>query len=168
MSLMAFVPSVFTLANLSAGMLAVLMACGGRPLLAAWLVVLAVLCDGLDGRLARRLKCTSEFGKQLDSLADLVSFCTAPAVFFYVLTLYNLGAAGELVAVFYVLCGAWRLARFNVLNIKDYFLGMPTTAAGLICALVALIFPYISPSISLLLLLGLALLMISSLRFPKI
>jgi CDP-diacylglycerol--serine O-phosphatidyltransferase len=87
--------------------------------------------DGLDGRVARMLGISSEMGKELDSLCDLVSFGVAPALLLYAQVLYAFPyALGLIAAIFYIMCGAFRLARFNVLNISGYFVGIPITLAG--------------------------------------
>ncbi|MFZ5591898.1 MAG: CDP-diacylglycerol--serine O-phosphatidyltransferase, partial [Bacillota bacterium] len=139
--------------------------------LSALMILLAAVLDGLDGRVARRLGIASEFGKELDSLADLVSFGVAPAMLFYGLGLGELGWPGLLGVLLFVLCGALRLARFNVLNIKTYFLGIPITFAGSLVALFALInlSPYVTMHLYLMLafLLLLSWLMVSKIKIPK-
>lgn len=111
----------------------------------AILILIAVVMDGLDGRIARKFGTVSEIGKELDSLCDLVSFGVAPAMLIYLMAIsdtpWNL--FGLAVAVFYICCGAYRLARFNVLNISDYFVGIPITLAGLLMAVLALVLFYI-------------------------
>jgi CDP-diacylglycerol--serine O-phosphatidyltransferase len=108
---------------------------------AAWLLILSIAFDMLDGRIARMTKTTSEFGVQLDSLSDLVSFGLAPAVMMYQLVLNSMDKIGIVISVLFVLCSALRLAKFNVMA-KDgvehtSFAGLPTPAsAGLLIAFV--------------------------------
>lgn len=115
---------------------------------AGWLIVYSVLLDKLDGFFAKRLKASSAFGAEFDSLADLVAFGLAPAMLFF----HGLRAIAPqwaeqnvpiqiLALSFYVLCAAWRLARYNVAQtgLKDYFVGMPSTLSGGFAALTFLI-----------------------------
>jgi CDP-diacylglycerol--serine O-phosphatidyltransferase len=162
------IPNIFTLTNLILGFLALIVTMEGRYQLAATLILVSVVLDGLDGKVARRLDATSNFGKELDSLSDLVSFGIAPAILVYAFILQpDLGLFGLLMAVFFALCGAVRLARFNTLNITTYFLGMPITAAGGIMALVILVGGQLSGLIFALITLSLSLLMVSSIKIPK-
>lgn len=98
------------------------------------MIVLSVLMDSLDGKVARRLSVSSDFGKELDSLSDLVSFGVAPAILTYQAILYPqpdyVRYIGLGIAAVFALCGAVRLARFNMLNITTYFVGVPITFAG--------------------------------------
>jgi CDP-diacylglycerol--serine O-phosphatidyltransferase len=142
------VPNAFTSLNFLMGTFAIALApMGSTPLFgnrsclewSAWLVVYAVLFDKLDGFFAKRLNASTEFGAQLDSLADLISFGLAPAmiVLFSLRTLAADWLATNFLFVIgsmslYVLCAAFRLARYNVLqsDVKGYFVGMPSTLAG--------------------------------------
>ncbi len=147
------VPNAITSASLIVGMLAMVAAIESRFVDAGWLIVLSVLLDKLDGTSARLLGSTSKFGVQLDSLADLVVFGVSPAVTLYCFAhahadLYAVWADWQWVllgslAVF-VVSSALRLAKFNVLaeQPKDgpqLFLGMPTTMAGGLMALLLLV-----------------------------
>ncbi|MCB8816612.1 CDP-diacylglycerol--serine O-phosphatidyltransferase [Desulfosporosinus shakirovi] len=128
------IPSIFTLANLLFGFLALIWVIEGQYTLAAAMIVLSVLMDSLDGKVARRLSVSSDFGKELDSLSDLVSFGVAPAILTYQAILYPqpdyVRYTGLGIAAVFALCGAVRLARFNMLNITTYFVGVPITFAG--------------------------------------
>jgi CDP-diacylglycerol--serine O-phosphatidyltransferase len=149
------IPMVFTVANLLCGYYAIMAAhLGGSENFdhAARAIGFAVLFDSLDGRLARLLKANTEFGVQFDSLADMVSFGIAPAVLAYAwgvnglpgdgaLAFHEIGQFGWICCLAFVICCAWRLARFNVQGMapggSKYFVGMPTpAAAGVIAALV--------------------------------
>jgi CDP-diacylglycerol--serine O-phosphatidyltransferase len=160
-------PNIVTLSNLILGVISLWLTMEEQYTEAAVAILLAMILDGLDGRLARRFKVTSDFGKELDSLSDLVSFGVAPALLTYASVLYLLGYIGLCLAIVFALCGAIRLARFNVLNIKTYFIGIPITFAGPLLALFVLLsnrLPfYFYPLMTLLL----SYLMISKLKIPK-
>jgi CDP-diacylglycerol--serine O-phosphatidyltransferase len=110
----------------------------GEIVFAAWMIILAAFFDALDGMVARVSKTTSRFGVELDSFADLLSFGIAPAVMFYSLKLYPLGKWGWILGFVFVMCGAFRLARFNLgiskLSEKYPYMGLPipTTAVTLV------------------------------------
>jgi CDP-diacylglycerol--serine O-phosphatidyltransferase len=106
--------------------------------IASFLVAFAAMTDRLDGKLARRLNAVSELGKELDSLADLVSFGIAPVVNAWRLGLETLGLIGMLVCIIYPLAGAFRLARFNSTVFENVFMGVPITIAGAFMSLVNL------------------------------
>lgn len=115
MQIARWVPSAFTLGNLTCGLLALTAGAAGTPTglaMAAWLLGLAMICDAADGRVARRLGATSPFGVELDSLADVVSFGVVPA--FLVLRVSQPGPASTIGAVALAAAAALRLARFNV------------------------------------------------------
>jgi len=161
------IPSIFTLANLLVGVISLVLTMDNNFQLAAIMILFAMVLDGLDGRLARRLDATSPFGKELDSLADLVSFGVAPAILVYALKMREFGIVGLLVCLAFALCGAIRLARFNVLNISSYFVGVPITAAGSLVALTVLVgnrLPSLAYPIIMVLL---AYLMVSNIKIPK-
>jgi CDP-diacylglycerol--serine O-phosphatidyltransferase len=136
-------PSLLTTGNLFCGFLALILATQGRFGEAAVAIFVAMLLDLLDGKVARLTRTTTQFGVEFDSLADVVSFCVAPAFLLYMVVLRDLGRAAWLGAVLYVICGALRLARFNVhVGVTDrrYFVGLATpAAAGLVCSAVLLI-----------------------------
>lgn len=123
-------PHLLTIANLASGVVSIILASQGYYLTAALVIFLAMIFDAFDGRLARWLKAEGEFGKEMDSLADLVSFGVAPAFMLFELNLKHLGALGWVITVLFPVCGALRLARFNLLNVKGHFVGIPITAAG--------------------------------------
>ncbi|GAB6174869.1 CDP-diacylglycerol--serine O-phosphatidyltransferase [Paradesulfitobacterium aromaticivorans] len=162
------IPNIFTLANLVFGFLSLVWTLDGKFKLAAGMVLLAVLMDSLDGKVARKLAVSSDFGKELDSLSDLVSFGVAPAILTYRLFLQDLGGWGLVIAVSFAVCGAIRLARFNVLHITTHFLGVPITFAGGFTALLILFHstvPWIVYPVSMVILSGL---MVSSIHVPKL
>ncbi len=165
------IPSLFTVGNVFAGFYSIIATYHGEYNRAALAIGIAVVLDGLDGRIARMTGATSDFGLQLDSLADIVSFGVAPSVLIYAWGFEDLGNFARFSAFLFLICGAMRLARFNVQTLEmKHFVGMPIPAgAGMIAAIVHF---FGSPPNSLLansLLVGmtyfLALLMISSIRF---
>jgi CDP-diacylglycerol--serine O-phosphatidyltransferase len=134
-------PSLFTCANMTFGILSVMYSINGSFIKAAWLLVFALGCDILDGRVARMTHTTTDFGLELDSLSDLVSFGIAPAMMIYQLALKDMGKIGVAIAVLFILCSALRLARFNVMAQNDVplenFMGLPTPAsAGMLVSFV--------------------------------
>ena len=136
-SLRRFVPSFVTMLTLSCGLAAIESARTGNWDWALRFILLATIADGLDGALARQLRATSDMGEQLDSLADIVAFGAAPALLF--VTVFS-GAPGPIrygVGLFFVLSGAYRLARFHAQPADGVFLGLPITAGGALMALIA-------------------------------
>lgn len=135
----SLLPSLFTLANLFCGWACVVFAMKGEIATAAPFIGFAVVLDMLDGRIARMTGTTSDFGVQLDSLADLISFGMAPAVLAFQWGLLPLGRMGWAVGFIYLTAAALRLARFNIQVVTDkrYFVGLPSpAAAGLVAATV--------------------------------
>ncbi|MEI6545543.1 MAG: CDP-diacylglycerol--serine O-phosphatidyltransferase [Burkholderiales bacterium] len=130
-------PNAFTTGNLFAGFFAIVQAMNGRFEVAAVALFVAMVLDGLDGRVARLTNTQSAFGEQYDSMADMVSFGAAPALVVYEWSLRGMGKLGWLAAFVYVAGAALRLARFNA-NItvvdKRFFQGMPSPAAAALVA----------------------------------
>ncbi len=136
----AAVPSFFTLMNLFSGFMALTQIAEGRFEQACWLIVLAGFFDVLDGMMARLTGSQSLFGVELDSLADIVSFGVAPAFLLYGFSLKGFGMLGLVVASLPAICGAVRLARFNLQFEgvkKDHFQGLPVPVQAI--TIVALI-----------------------------
>jgi len=181
-------PSIFTVANLLCGYYAILATLEGSTTdldNAAAAIGIAILFDSLDGRVALAMGTNSEFGKQFDSLADVVSFGMAPAFLAYAWGVHAMAAAGSapelhliqlgwLIGFFFLGCCAWRLARFNIHGMAPggsrYFVGLPTpAAAGMIAATVhAFRYPISDVKVSLLwllLVLVLGVLMSSTIRY---
>lgn len=131
-----WIPNLVTSLNLVFGLLSILATFKGELFWAAIFVVVAMIADGLDGRVARYFKATSELGKELDSLCDLVSFGVAPAILAYVFMLQDFSYLGYAAAIFFAACGAFRLARFNVNTsvVKGFFMGLPIPAGGCVVA----------------------------------
>jgi CDP-diacylglycerol--serine O-phosphatidyltransferase len=127
------IPNLITTASLFAGFYAIVAAINGRFHAAALAILVALVLDGLDGRIARITHSATGFGVQYDSLADLVAFGVAPALLVYLWALQPFGRFGWVAAFLYVVCGALRLARFNVQQgFMDprYFNGLPIPAAA--------------------------------------
>lgn len=167
-------PNLFTTGGLCAGFYSIVMTMNGNYDIAAWFILIAAVFDGLDGRIARLTGTTSKFGVEYDSLADLVAFGVAPSLLMYAWALKPFGKFGWLAAFLFVVCGALRLARFNVqINTVESksFHGLPIPAAAGMVASCVLLFYYLGGSgtikkVSVLLLIyGLAYLMVSNIRY---
>ena len=126
------IPNAVTVGNMFCGFLAIMYASSGRFEKAVVAVLVAILLDGLDGRVARRLNATSKFGIEFDSFSDVVSFGLAPAIMMYHWAFQRCADEfGVAITFFYALCAASRLARFNISaeNLKN-FTGLPTPGAA--------------------------------------
>jgi CDP-diacylglycerol---serine O-phosphatidyltransferase len=162
------IPNLFTIGNLFLGIIAIILVFNGNADLAAIMVIVAMLLDGLDGRVARALNAQSEFGKELDSLSDVISFGVAPAFIMYVVAFQGMDASGWIVTSIFPICGALRLARYNVVaGIPGYFIGLPIPAAGGILATMALFHDHLHWSVLLLSTLLLSYLMVSTVKYPN-
>jgi CDP-diacylglycerol---serine O-phosphatidyltransferase len=175
-------PSAFTLGNLFFGFWSIVSAFNGNFRWAGWFIVFAAILDMLDGRIARLSNTGSRFGAELDSLVDVISFGVAPALLIYFLDFASAGRFAWILCYIYVTAVALRLARFNVVSAgkpsTGWFTGMPSPAAG---ATLAVYYPFSQTewyraSLAYLdlqhqglvvLLLLLALLMVSNVKYPK-
>ena len=132
------IPNALTLLALCAGLTAVRMALEGRWELAVGAVLVAMVLDALDGRIARLMGATSEFGAQLDSLADFANFGVTPALIIFVWSISEAGGLGWALVLVFAVCCALRLARFNTALVSDepqpmatrFFVGVPAPAAA--------------------------------------
>lgn len=167
-------PTIFTVGNIFAGFYAIIATLNGNYQSAAVAIGIAVVLDGLDGRVARLANATSDLGLQLDSLADVISFGIAPAILLYAWGLSEFGRFAQFSAFIFLMCGAIRLARFNV-QTKDlkHFAGLPIPGgAGFVAATVhffgnppdAVLFKSYLIGVTYLI----AFLMISTLRYPSL
>ena len=132
--LLYLLPNIFTAGSIFVGVISIMHASYGNFSKAALFIILALIFDGLDGRVARLTKTTSKFGGEFDSLADIVSFGVAPALLFYFAIGYDYSRFGSLIAAMYVVFGAVRLARFNITsaNIEpSVFIGVPIPTAAM-------------------------------------
>jgi CDP-diacylglycerol--serine O-phosphatidyltransferase len=167
------IPSLFTTGNIFCGYVSMVLATTGQFEMASLLLGIAALLDAVDGRVARLTGTTSDFGREFDSLADVISFGVAPAVLVWSWALSDFGRLGWAVSFLYVICGALRLARFNIQTPtadRRYFVGMPIPTAA--CTIAACVFNHPEPlednvlkSLTLLLVTILALLMVSKARY---
>lgn len=137
------IPNLFTFINLGCGILSLLATFEKKFVLSAAIIIFAAIVDRYDGRIARYLNVSSDLGKELDSLADLVSFGVAPSVLSFML--YNFkdfgpyGILGYAVLLLFPICGSYRLARYNTAQFDGDFRGIPITVAGVIIAIYALL-----------------------------
>tara|TARA_Y100000591_G_scaffold297353_1_gene288260 strand:+ start:356 stop:1147 length:792 start_codon:yes stop_codon:yes gene_type:complete len=132
-------PNILTLAGVCLGISSIKFSIDGNFSLAVILILLAAILDALDGRIARLIKGTSEFGKELDSLTDFVSFGIAPVFTLYFWELNNYGKLGWAITLIYSVCCVLRLARFNLTKVEEkqewknnFFEGVPSPAGGLL------------------------------------
>ncbi len=135
-------PNILTLGGVCLGISSIKFSIDGNYSLAVIFILLAAILDALDGRIARLIKGTSEFGKELDSLTDFVSFGIAPVFILYFWQLNNYGKLGWAITLIYSVCCVLRLARFNLTNIdkkhiwkNNYFEGVPSPAGGILILL---------------------------------
>ena len=167
-------PSLFTTGNVFCGFYSFIAALNDKYYLAAWAIVLAIIFDVLDGRVARMTKTTSAFGMQYDSLADVISFGMAPAFLCYAWVLKPFGRVGWMAAFLFLLCGALRLARFNTTKPDiqgQYFTGLPTPAAAAVVASIIIAFEdlfgsRVHPGLMVAVVYSLAFLMVSNIKYP--
>lgn len=163
------IPNIFTFLNLAFGMMSILLTLTGNEKSAALMILCAAFVDRYDGKIARKINVESDLGKELDSLCDLISFGAAPAVLCWSSFLSNYGPIGYVISILFPIAGAYRLARFNVAESNGIFVGIPITAAGFVMAIDILISQMVVTHdiISTILMVVLAYLMISSIKFKK-
>ncbi len=174
--LIFILPNLFTAASAFMGVLSIISSSKGNFEKAVYFILLSLLFDGLDGRVARMTKATTKFGAEFDSLADLVAFGVAPAMLFYFDIGYRYGKVGSLLSGLFVLFGAIRLARFNVTSPKDepsVFIGVPIPTAAVFIGIWILfsVKYHINSSVFdglMLFFMGLiSILMVSNIRYPS-
>ncbi len=170
-------PNMMTMASLLTGFLGILWSIDGAFDMAAYAILASCVFDGLDGKLARLTNSASDFGAQLDSLADLVAFGAGPAVLIYQWHLHDFGRLGIMASFLVIACGALRLARFNIQTgkiSKKFFIGLPIPAAACTLAAFVLFTPYIPeilafwiPRATLVLAFMVSILMVSNVRYAS-
>jgi CDP-diacylglycerol--serine O-phosphatidyltransferase len=170
-------PSLLTIGNMYMGLLSILYAINGQFEIAGWLILVALLFDGSDGHIARLTKSASNFGKELDSLADIVTFGVAPAVLVYRSMLFNYQHIGAFLVTVYAITGGLRLARYNTQSgsVVKSFTGLPIPGAGcLIASTVLMRMKYSNPFLDIylppimaVLTIVLGFLMVSRIVYPK-
>lgn len=170
------IPCVITYSNMLLGVLAIFLTqsdSSTRNIMACGCILLAGITDKLDGYMARRLDATSEFGKELDSLCDVISFGIAPIVIGLNSQISTVGYLHYIVHMIYIGAAVFRLARYNVMKETSYFIGLPITVAGMCLSFVYLIYNYYMMSNNsvenylpfiLALVIGLSVLMVSNIK----
>ena len=174
MTYKALIPNMLTSSNLVFGVCSIFSTMRGDLFWGSLFILIALVADGMDGRAARFFGVSSEIGKEMDSLCDLVSFGVAPGILAYVFCLAPFHWFGCAVSICFALCGAWRLARFNVnVNIvHGYFMGLAIPAGGCFVATSTLLMqaigfdPHSLGWIYPLVMLILAFLMVSKVHYP--
>lgn len=165
------IPNGITMANLIFGFLSIGSSFLGDYQNAAIFILVGMMLDSMDGWMARKLGAESPFGKELDSLADIVTFGVAPAILMFGTTFSYMGMTGLIIAGMFPVFGAIRLARFNIdeeTSVKKYFTGVPITAAGGIIALLT-IFNFVVPEAAVSAIYTLlCVLMVSRLKIPSL
>jgi CDP-diacylglycerol--serine O-phosphatidyltransferase len=165
------IPNLFTLGNLYCGFLSIGFAAQGQYKNAAILILIGMMLDSMDGRLARIFNAETDFGKELDSLADIVTFGVAPAFLVYFTSFEKFGFIGFCIAGLLPLFGAFRLARFNINAQKSdnrYFTGVPITAGGGILAFLTLFINYLPDIVITTTFTAMCFLMVSKIKIPSL
>ena len=172
-------PSIFTMINLFLGFLAIIYIMSGKYFIACYFILAAGAFDSVDGKIARLIGIPTNFGKEIDSLADMVSFCLAPSILVYSIYTQNMpGISGEIIASAPLIMGAIRLARFNTEEhdaLSTDFTGLPTPMNALSIASLVLFIEHIKidnpeysqPRLLLPLILSLSYLMVSRVHYAK-
>ncbi len=151
-----FLPTIVSIGNLACGFGAIVLIINNELAYAAWLVIVAMICDGLDGQIARLTKTTITWGAQLDSLADMITFGFVPAFLIGKMGVYNTPVAIWFVCFFYTLSAAIRLAKFEFEaqekssgnERSNYFTGLPSTLAGGTVASLILLDTYLKTNLN--------------------
>jgi len=173
--LVYILPNLFTAASIFSGIFSIINAINGEFDKAAWLIMLSLVFDGLDGRVARLTNTCSKFGVEFDSLADMVAFGVAPALLMYLFVGYGFGRFGIVVSALFVIFGAIRLARFNVMTVSSepsVFIGVPIPTAAVFVSLLVLLFKKYGFNsdyglVIMFLSILVSLLMVSNIRYPS-
>jgi len=174
-NLIYILPNLFTAASIFSGVFSIISAVNGNFEKAAWLIMLSLIFDGLDGRVARLTNTCSKFGVEFDSLADMVAFGVAPALLMYLFVGHEFGRFGVVASALFVIFGAIRLARFNVMTVSSepsVFIGVPIPAAAVFVSLLVLLFQKYGFNndyglVIMLLSILVSLLMVSNIRYPS-
>ncbi len=168
-------PNFFTASSIFAGIYSIISAVEGNFVLAAWMVLLSLIFDGLDGRVARMTNTCSQFGVEFDSLADIVAFGAAPAMLIYLYAGVDFGRFGIMTSALFVIFGGIRLARFNVMTGESepsVFIGVPIPTAAVFVSVLVLLYekyPVLDDYKIVILIsaLTVAVLMVSNIRYPS-
>ncbi|MGD0336607.1 MAG: CDP-diacylglycerol--serine O-phosphatidyltransferase [Candidatus Omnitrophota bacterium] len=173
---MNFLANLLTTLSLFSGFISIVFSLEGHFTLASWAILSSVLFDGVDGQVARLNPVPSEFGKELDSLVDVVSFGIAPALLGYIFIYRQFYLVAVFALFLYLFCSVMRLAKYNITpkeKMRKYFYGLPTTVSGGVLAAFILIYRgkvgtevfEFAPPIFLLLVVVLSYLMVSRVRY---
>ena len=164
----SIIPNLFTSANLTFGVLGITFSATGNTFFAAICVLLSLVADGLDGRVARALGVAGPMGRELDSLSDVVGFGVAPAYMLYMKELYGLGWIAYVPLLVFAVLGAFRLARFNIKTdeVHGYFEGLPIPAAGCLAATYVLCGVSVPQFVLVVCMIGVGILMVSEVKYP--
>ncbi|MEJ5166301.1 MAG: CDP-diacylglycerol--serine O-phosphatidyltransferase [Thermoanaerobaculia bacterium] len=162
-------PSILTIGSVYCGFFALIKSFNGKFEAAGLWIIIAAILDTLDGRIARLTKTSTDFGKELDSLADAISFGVVPSIVLYNYSLKEMGRAGILLTFLYLTCGIIRLARFNTLPSlsRAYFVGLPIPASASFIALSLILRVPNSSLIFPIAVLILSYLMVSTIPYPS-
>ena len=161
-------PNLLTAANLAFGVIGIAFAAKGEPVYAAICVLLSLVADGLDGRVARALGVSGPMGRELDSLSDVVGFGVAPAFMLFYSQLNDLSWLGYVPLLVFAVLGAFRLARFNIMTeeVHGYFQGLPIPAAGCFAATYVLSGVLVPQWLLMVLMIAVGVLMVSNVKYP--
>jgi CDP-diacylglycerol---serine O-phosphatidyltransferase len=169
--------NILTILSLFCGFVSIIFSLESHFTFACWAIIFSVVFDGLDGQIARKNHSPSEFGKELDSLVDVIAFGIAPSVLGYIFIYREFYFWATLALFVYLFCSVMRLAKYNITpkeKLANYFYGLPTTVSGGVVASFVLIFrrgkdfsplPAMVPAVFLILVLILAYLMVSRVRY---
>ncbi|MEW6101237.1 MAG: CDP-diacylglycerol--serine O-phosphatidyltransferase [Candidatus Omnitrophota bacterium] len=164
--------NLFTAISLASAFISIIFSLESHFTFACWAIIISVIIDGLDGQLARRYSLTSEFGKELDSLVDVVAFGVAPSILGYIFVYRHFHLYAILSLFIYLSCSVMRLAKYNITpkeNLKVFFYGLPTTVSGGVLASFILIYRKYTqlppPALFLIMVLCLSFLMVSRIRY---
>ena len=160
--------NIITITNMSFGGAAIMATLNESYSYSVLLIFIAAFLDRYDGKVARKFNQESELGKQLDSMADIISFGVAPALLMYEMVLLDAGVTGMMMPVLFIAAGALRLARFNVMDSTGYFVGLPITAAGTVLTLSYFFINVFNQTFYLVLFPVLAVLMVSTFTLKKV
>lgn len=133
------IPNLFTSLNLIMGLMAIIYLFNSEYFKSCLLILIAAIFDRFDGKIARKFGVETEFGKEFDSLSDLISFGVAPSLLIWKLLLDQAGINGIIVTFLFILAGAVRLARYNITKFDGFYIGLPITLCGAFLALLGFV-----------------------------
>ncbi|MDD5505817.1 MAG: CDP-diacylglycerol--serine O-phosphatidyltransferase [Candidatus Omnitrophica bacterium] len=167
--------NIISIISLLCGFTSIIFSLEGHFTFASWAIIFSVIFDGIDGQVARMINSPSNFGKELDSLVDVISFGIAPTVLGYIFVYRDFHLFATVALFIYLLCSVMRLAKYNITvkdEIKNYFYGLPTTVSGGILASFILIYRRYThlpaPAAFFILVIVLAALMVSKIKYANL